>query len=72
MLTAALAFASAGCEGFERDPLPQPGDPPTQEELRWLGPDAYTAFFLNKWRDCVKYAAPNVCHRDIYGGGMMK
>lgn len=59
----------AGCGGLEPDPVPPPDAPPTEGEIRALGPDAYNSFFLKRWRDCTRYSSETRCHEQIYGGG---
>jgi hypothetical protein len=63
----AIAVATAsGCQGVE--PPPDPNAPPTVDEKRALGIDAYEPYFLNAWRRCTRFRSDDVCRRQIYGG----
>lgn len=60
------AMATFGCAGA---PPPLAIDaPPTDDEKRALGPDAYDEYFLTTWRKCTKWASDDACRRQIYGG----
>ncbi|MCP5364732.1 MAG: hypothetical protein H6905_05835 [Hyphomicrobiales bacterium] len=68
LLIAVVMLSVAGCATSEAQHTQDPGAPPTEDELRWLGPDAYNDFFLTRWRKCVRYASENVCFSEFYGG----
>lgn len=68
LLIAVVMLSVAGCAMSESRPTQDLDAPPTDDELRWLGPDAYNEFFLTRWRKCTRYASENVCFSDFYGG----
>jgi len=67
-LVIVLIFGIAGCALDESRQEQDLAAPPTEDELRWLGPDAYNDFFLTRWRKCIRYASENVCFSQFYGG----
>ena len=50
-------------------PPPDLGAPPTERELRILGPDALNEYFLTRWRKCTQWYSQSECWNEIYGGG---
>jgi hypothetical protein len=55
----------AGCEAA---PPPDFEAPPTQEERRILGGDAFDEHFLTQWRKCTQFASTDTCEDELYGG----
>ncbi len=55
-----------GCAGIA--PPPDMAAPPTRDEIRNLGGDAYDEYFLTRWRHCTQFASTSTCRNQIYGG----
>ena len=66
---AGVALILALVAGCETAPPPDLEAPPTREEIRILGADAYEEHFIARWRRCVRFASTSTCEDDLYGGG---
>jgi|GEM_PF-5128148 hypothetical protein len=69
VVAVALSLLCAACSGWEPYQPPEPGSPPTEDEMRILGGDVGDREFLERWRKCTRYASDTSCYREFYGGG---